>query len=79
METMRNSWTDDRLDDGFDRVTADIALLRGETRSLRRELHEEIGSLRKELQQEIRSLHRIFLQIGGGVIVALIGVIATQL
>jgi DNA anti-recombination protein RmuC len=112
MEAMRNSWTDERLDDGFERVRSEIAVLRGEVGALRKELHEEIGSLRKELHEEVGSLrkemheeigslrkemheelgslreemHREFaalnrtlLQIGGGVIVALIGVIVTQL
>ena len=112
MEAMRNSWTDERLDDGFERVRSEIAVLRGEVGALRKELHEEVGSLRKELHEEVGSLrkemheelgslrnemhqelgslreemHREFaalnrtlLQIGGGVIVALIGVIVTQL
>ena len=87
---MRNSWTDERLDDGFERVHADIALLR-------EELHKEVGSLQDELRREVGSLrdeskwlreemhrgfdrlHRTLFQIGGGVIVTLIGVIATQL
>jgi hypothetical protein len=30
MQTMRESWTDERLDDGFDRVSADIQSLRDE-------------------------------------------------
>jgi uncharacterized protein involved in exopolysaccharide biosynthesis len=49
MEAMRNSWTDERLDDGFDRVTADIAVLRGEVASVRTQLKTEIGSVRKEI------------------------------
>ena len=58
MEAMRNSWTDERLDDGFDRVTADIAVLRGEVGSLRAELHAEVGSLRTELHEEIGALRK---------------------
>jgi hypothetical protein len=102
------SWTDKRLDDGFDRVSADIALvhqdvgdLRRELRtevgslrednkalrkemhteigSLRQEMHEEIGSLRQEMHEAFGSLNRTLLQIGGGVIVALLGIVATQL
>jgi hypothetical protein len=108
MQTMRESWTDERLDDGFDRVRADIAVLRGEVGSLRTELRDEIGGLRKEVHNEIGglrqemhneigglrremqgefgslradfgALQRTLLQVGGGVIVALIGVIVTQL
>jgi hypothetical protein len=112
VEAMRNSWTDDRLDDGFNRVTAEIGVLRGEVGELRKELRGEVGELRKELHQEAGSLrdemhremgslrkelhgeigllsqemhqqfaalNRTLLQVGGGVIVALIGVIVTQL
>lgn len=87
---MRNSWTDERLDDGFERVRADIALLRSETGEEFKSLREEIGSLRRETQDEAKSLraemhrgfeglHRTLFQVGGGIVAALIGVIATQL
>jgi prefoldin subunit 5 len=104
MQTMRESWTDERLDDGFDRVSADIQLLRQETsalrKDLRQELRQEIGSVRQEIgsvRQEVGSvrqemngrfehlegcfddLQRTLMQVGGGMIVALLGVIATQL
>lgn len=100
MKTMRESWTDERLDDGFDRVSADIQSLREETSGLRKEMRWEIGSVRQEIgsvRQEIGSvrqemngrfehlegrfddLQRTLLQVGGGIIVALLGVIATQL
>lgn len=72
---MRNSWTDERLDDGFERVHADIALLRSESHSIR----EEVNSLRQEMHEGFGALHRSLFQIGGGIIAALIGVIATQL
>jgi len=64
MESMRQSWTDgrlddlsDRVDDGFKRVDADL----------------------RALNARFDSLQRTMLQVGGGVIVALIGLIATQL
>lgn len=63
MQTMRESWTDERLDDGFDRVSGDIQALRDETRVMRVELRQEIGSVREEigsvrveLRQEIGSV-----------------------
>ena len=72
METMRETWTDERMDDlnhrvdeGFRRVDADI---RG---------------LRTEMNGRFDSLQRTLLQIGGGTIAALIvgfaAVVATQL
>ena len=63
METMRESWTDERLDDGFDRVAGEIQLvreeigsLRHEIGSIRQELRHEIGSVRQELHREIGSV-----------------------
>ncbi len=114
MQTMRESWTDERLDDGFDRVSADIQSLRDETGGLRQEMRLEFGSVRQEIgsvrqetgsvRQEIGSvrqetgslrqemngrfehlesrfddLQRTLLQVGGGMIVALLGILATQL
>lgn len=90
MQTMRESWTDERLDDGFDRVSADIQLLREEMgglrKELRQELRQEIGSVRQEmngrfehLEGRFDDLQRTLLQVGGGMIVALLGILATQL
>jgi len=69
---MRQSWTDERLDDlsqrmdeGFRRVDADVR------------------ELRTEMNARFDNLNRTLLQLGGGlgggVVVALIGLIATQL
>ncbi|HEX5713671.1 MAG TPA: hypothetical protein VFX85_10190 [Solirubrobacterales bacterium] len=66
MEAMRESWTDDRLDDmsnrmdrGFDRVHADIraeaSSVRGEIRSQGAELREEIRAQGAELREEIKA------------------------
>ncbi|MGC1164710.1 MAG: hypothetical protein WA862_01235 [Solirubrobacterales bacterium] len=56
MESMRESWTDERLDDlnhkvgsGFDRIDADIRGLRVETRT-------EFGALRGETRSEFVAL-----------------------
>jgi len=68
MESMRESWTDERLDDlshrvdeGFRRVDADI----------------------RELRSETAAFHRMILQLGSGAIVTFAvgfaGLIATQL
>jgi hypothetical protein len=73
----RAAWTEERLDDlaarmdaGFGRVDADIRELRGEFRELRGELHEELRAMRTTL-----------LQVGGGLIgamlVGFLAVIAT--
>jgi hypothetical protein len=64
MEAMRQSWTDERLDDlsqrmdsGFARVDADL----------------------RALTSRFDGLQRTMIQVGGGVIAALVGLIATQL
>ncbi len=83
METVRDRWTDERLDDlnhrvekGFDRVHADL-------RDLRNDLGGDIGSLRTEMNARFDALQRTLIQVGGGIAAAfgaaLIGLIATQL
>jgi hypothetical protein len=68
MEAMRQSWTDERLDDlnrrvdtGFSRIDADMR------------------ELRTDMNARFDSLQRTMLQTSGLVVAALIGVIATQL
>jgi hypothetical protein len=75
MESMRESWTDQRLDDfrvdvdkRFDRIEGEIQILRGEMRH---------GFER--VDERFESLYRLLLQLGGAVIVALLGLIATQI
>lgn len=82
METMREKWTDERLDDGFDRVSTDIQLLRDEMRAtrveLRQELHQEIGSVRGEitlLREGFDDLRNILMYVGGAMVVGMLGVL----
>jgi len=90
MATVREAWTDERLDDlndrvaemgrrmdeGFDRVNAEI-------RSLRVEVGAKLDATRSELKAEIVAPQRLILQVGGGLIVTLLAAIfslvATQL
>lgn len=60
----RAAWTDERLDDLSSRMDAGFARVDGELRAV---------------TVRLDGLHRTMLQIGGGVIVALIGLIVTQL
>ena len=68
---MRSTWTDSRLDDLNGRVSG----IANEVRELRRDV--------RELRGEFGALQRTLLQLGGGVIgtliVAMLGLIATQL
>jgi predicted nuclease with TOPRIM domain len=45
MKTMRESWTDERLDDGFDRVDADLRAIHTEVSSFRVETSERFDRL----------------------------------
>lgn len=64
MEAMGNSWTDGRLDD----------MNRGMENGFNR-----VDAELRAVKSRIDALQRTMLQLGGGVIVALIGLIATQL
>jgi hypothetical protein len=72
MHLMRESWTDARLDDFRDDVNRRFDRVEGEIRELRGEMNRRFDSLQRTL-----------LQIGGGLIGALVvgffGVIVTQL
>jgi hypothetical protein len=66
MEAVRESWTDARLDDGFDRVAADVKALRHETGALRKDLQTGFDGLRKELHTEIGGVRKdLHTEIGG--------------
>jgi hypothetical protein len=86
METVRDSWTDERLDN----LNAGVVELRREMRqefgAVRQEMREEFGAVRKEMREEFGSLHARFdgmqqtmIRFGGIVIAALIGLVATQI
>ena len=68
MYRMRESWTDERLDDLSHRMDGGF-----------RRVDTDIRDLRTEMNSRFDALQRTMLQIGGGMIVALIGLIATQL
>lgn len=64
MEPGRKTWTDARLDDLSRRVDVGFARVDADLR---------------EVNARIDALQRTMIQIGGGVIAALVGLIATQL
>lgn len=68
MEAVRESWTDARLDDFAAHTDQRFDSL---------ERRMEAGF--SEVNTRFDSLQRTLLQLGGGIIVALIGLIATQL
>lgn len=90
MGAMRNTWTDDRLDDlarrmdsGFDRVDKDIRELRSEINA-RFDASEVRNDTRFDaLGTRFESLQRTVVQVGGGMFatfaVGFVGLIVTRL
>jgi chaperonin cofactor prefoldin len=114
MQTMRETWTDERLDDlnakvdrGFERIDTDLRSLRAETgagfTAMRGEMKagfdkmderfermdarferidarfERIDPRFEAMDARFEAMYRLILQLGGIVVAALIGLIATQL
>ena len=65
---MRSTWTDSRLDDFANHTDQRFD-------AIERRMDEGF----REIRGEIGALHRVILQVGGGLMVAVVGVIATQL
>ncbi|MGE5858668.1 MAG: hypothetical protein ACM31K_09290 [Solirubrobacterales bacterium] len=73
----RAAWTDERLDDLAESMRSGFARLDQDLRDLRSQMVGELGSVRTEMREGFRSQRTALYSIGGGIIVALIGVIAT--
>ena len=71
MQTMRESWTDERLDDLNAKVD------RGFEKMERR--FDRIDEKFDRIDEKFEAMYRLMLMLGGGGFVALIGLIATQL
>jgi hypothetical protein len=86
MEAMRESWTDERLDDfrvetarRFDSVDKRFENLERQMKAGFDQFERKMESGFERVDGRIDALQRTLLQVGGGVIVALLGLIATQL
>lgn len=82
METVRDSWTDERLDDMSRRMELGFAEVKTELRREIGSVRQEIGSVRGEIgamNDRLHSMQRMMIQFQGILIAALIGLIATQL
>jgi hypothetical protein len=82
--TPRENWTDERLDDLKDHMDEGFGEVRAELRQIRGEMGRHSGEMARQKDMDARfdQLHRT-MQIGfslvGAVLVALIGLFATQL
>jgi hypothetical protein len=93
MEAMRQSWTDDRLDDmsrhidrRCEQVDRRFDRLEGEMRAGFDRVDRGLEALRVEMNEhrrqhtaEFNALNRTLFQLGGGIVAALVGVLITQL
>lgn len=75
METMRESWTDERLDDFRAETARRFESVDKRFDRLERRMDEGF----KETRAEFKSLQRTMNQFGGAMIIGLLGLIATQL
>jgi hypothetical protein len=71
MQTMREAWTDERLDDLNAKV--DTGFARMDTR------FDEVDARFERMETRFDAMNRTLMQVGGVIVAALIGVIATQL
>ncbi len=75
MEAMTKSWTDERLEERFDRIDD-----RFDEIDRRFEVVDRrFDRLERRMDEGFSSLQRTMNQFGGATIIALIGLIATQL
>lgn len=97
MESMREAWTDARLDDfreetarrfdelgrridnGFNRVDANLREMRVEAATLRTEMNERLEAMSGRFDERFEAMQRLLFQASILVVAALIGLIATQL
>ncbi len=68
MDAVRESWTDERLDDLKDEVGELRREMRAEFIAVRGEMRAEFSAVRGE----IAALHRLILQVGGGMFVTML-------
>jgi hypothetical protein len=79
METMREAWTDERLDDLNYRVDEGFGEMRAEFRALRLEMQTEFAAVRSEMAAMNRTMLQIMLGGFAVIIVGFGGTIATVL
>lgn len=86
MEAMVKNWTDERLEERFDRIDwqhdrfdGDIRELRTETRELRGEMNTRFDAMERRFD----AMQRLMIQIAAGtmatILAGFLGLIATQL
>ena len=77
MESMRESWTDERLDDLNDKVDRGFERVDTDLRALRTEMRQGFDRMEARFDERFDALHRLMIQFCGVLIVALVGVVAS--
>ncbi len=75
----RSAWTDERLDDRFDHIDAELRALRAEIAEQGSALRGEIAELGSSLRGEIADLRATMLRLYGGNLIAMFGLVAAIL
>jgi hypothetical protein len=68
-----------RVDNGFNRIDADLREMRLEAIAQRKEMSEGFEAMNERFEGRFEAMNRLLIQLCGGIIVALIGLVATQL
>jgi hypothetical protein len=76
-EAGMTEWNDDRLDEFSKRVDDGFAQMRGEFTRVNQRIDRVDDGVR-HLGERFDAMQKTLMQIGGGILVALIGLIATQ-
>jgi outer membrane murein-binding lipoprotein Lpp len=82
MDAMRQSWTDDRLDDlnaKVDRIDAKVDRIDARVDSLDAKvdhLDADLQALRADTKAGFEGMYRLLIQVGGAIFAALIGLLA---
>jgi hypothetical protein len=74
----RMDWTDDRLQERFDSIDRRFDAVDRRFEQVNRRFDKVDAELHR-VNDRLDGLHRVLMQIGGGIFVALLGLIATQL
>lgn len=83
MQSVREKWTDERLDDLNDRVTRGFDRVDRDIRDLRVEMNARFDAVEERFDAKLDAIHKLLIRGAGGAIGVLVtvgaGIIATQL
>jgi len=72
----RSVWTDERLNDRFDRIDRELAMLRSDVQELRSDMNDGFTALRSEMQAGFGEIRSFTLRLQLGTLIPVLGLIA---